>query len=453
MKGKLCCLVVFIVSAFSAQAQTLSIDKLMELKPLGIGTHRVNPIPGVLYLPMPFAEARFTDTAAAKYLKDASQIHSVHLIYTRFREVDSFNQPKLNKFRFQELKKLCPSVFEEKEIQWKVLEQREATTKENAAKCFHGFVVYMKNTPRKDVIEKELATVKKIIDSYKDSMTWIPEKIEWKVKKTKIETGYYLPRSYDKQRAGVRYNSSMLGFREKEYRIRRDSSIKKKTGGYFVRKGWFDTSVFKNIHEYTFLTARNWSKKMTVVTDVTGSMSPYTTQVMLWLKYRPEVLAGGRFVFFNDGDAIPDILKKIGSTGGIHFAVSSNYDSVYSVMEDAMRKGTGGDIPENNIEAILSALKQWPDTDTVLLVADNEAPVKDMTLLSKIKKPVSVMVCGAGEKVHRDYVDIAKITGGRLFVLNTELGNLQKLNSGSEVVIKGRKYEYKNGELLRKKQI
>jgi hypothetical protein len=63
------------------------------------------------------------------------------------------------------------------------------------------------------------------------------------------------------------------------------------------------------------------------------------------------------------------------------------------------------------------------------------------------------MVCGAGEKVHRDYVDIAKITGGRLFVLNTELGNLQKLNSCSEVVIKGRKYEYKNGELLRKKQI
>lgn len=190
---------------------------------------------------------------------------------------------------------------------------------------------------------------------------------------------------------------------------------------------------------------------MAVVTDVTGSMSSYATQVMLWLKYRPEVLAEGRFVFFNDGDAMPDMLKRIGSTGGIHFASTNLYDSVYNVMEETMRKGTGGDIPENNIEAVLATLNHWPDIDTVLLIADNDAPVKDMTLLGKIKKPVSVMVCGATEKIHRDYIDIAKNTGGKLFVLNTELSSLQKLNNGSEVVIKGRKFEYKDGSLVKKR--
>lgn len=442
---------LLMASAVSAFGQDAVIDKLMELKPVGIGTQRVNAVPGVWFLPMPFAEANFMDTTGMKKMLVADQIHSIHLVYTRYREVDSFNQPKLNYYRFKELKSISPELFKEKDIQWKVLEQREAKTKEDAAKCFHGFIVYLKNTPRKDVIEKELKTIRKIVDTYKDSLTWIPEKIEWKVKKTKIETGYYLPRSYEKQRAGVRYNSSLLGFREKEYRIRRDSTVKKKTGGFYVRKGWFDTSVFKNIHEYTFLTNRNWSKKMAVATDVTGSMSPYSTQVLLWLKYRPEVLSEGRFVFFNDGDATPDILKKVGSTGGIHFAASNQYDSVSAAMEDAMRKGTGGDIPENNLEAVLAAIKQWPDTDTVLMIADNEAPVKDMVLLSKIKKPVSVMVCGATEKVNRDYIDIAKNTGGRLFVLNTELSNLQKLNNGSEVIIKGRKFEYKNGEMIRKK--
>ena len=451
MKGWRSSLLVLMLLAASAQGQHTDIDRLMTLKPTGIGTQRINPIPGVWFFEMPFAEAIFKDTAGMKNMLIPEQIHSIHLVYTRFREVDSFNQPKLNYYRFKELKAICPDIFKEKEIQWKVLEQRDAKTKEDAAKCFHGFVVYLKNTPRKELIEKELKVVKKIIDTYKDSLTWIPEKIEWKVKKIKIETGYYLPRNEDKKRKGVRYSSSMLGFREKEYRIRRDSTIKKKTGGFYARKGWFDTSVFKNIHEYTFLSGRTWSKKMAVVTDVTGSMSLYTTQVMLWLKYRPEVLAEGRFVFFNDGDATPDMLKRLGSTGGIHFAGSNRYDSVYSVMEETMRKGTGGDIPENNLEAVLATLKNWPDTDTVLMIADNDAPVKDMSLLVKIKKPVSVMVCGASEKVHRDYIDIAKNTGGRLFVMNTELSNLQKMNSGSEIIIKGRKFEYKNGELVRKK--
>jgi hypothetical protein len=451
MQGRRCWLIWLFCAVFAVKAQTVSIDKLMELKPVGIGTQRVNLMPGVCYLPMPFSEAHFKDTFQLKFISDASEIHSIHLVYTRFREVDSFNQPKLNYYRFKELQSIYPAAFVQKDIQWKVLEQREAKTKEEAAKCFHGFIIYLKNLPRKDVIEKELTVVKKIIDTYKDTLTWIPEKIEWKVKKIKIETGFYMPRSYDKQRSGVRYSSSLLGFREKEYRIRRDSTIKKKTGGYYVRKGWFDTSVFKNIYEYNFLTNRNWSKKMAVVTDVTGSMAQYTTQVMLWLKFRPEVLAQGRFVFFNDGDAMPDLLKRIGSTGGIHFASSPNYDSVYAVMEETMRKGTGGDIPENDLESVLAALNKWPDTDTVLLVADNEAPVKDITLLAKIKKPISVMVCGVTEKIHRDYVDIVRLTGGRLFVLNTELAQLQKLNNGSEVIIKGRKFEYKNGELVRKK--
>jgi hypothetical protein len=432
-------------------AQKVSIDSLMKLKPIAIGTQKVIPYPGMIYLPMPFSSAEFKDVSQLSDIPSPDKIHSVALVYTRFREVDTFNQPKLNYYRFQNLKKLYPIVFEDTAIQWKVFEQRQATEKEDAMKCFHGFIILLKNEPPKILIEKEISMMKSVLDSYHDSLTWVPEKIEWKVKRIKEETGNYLPVNKNKRKQGIRYSSSFLGMREKEYKIRRDSTIRKKTGGYFARKGYFDTSVFKNVHEYNFLISRRWSPKMAVVADVTGSMSPYSTQVMLWLKNRPEVLQQGRFVFFNDGDAKPDMLKRIGSTGGIHFAASTHYDSVYMAMDRTMRAGTGGDIPENNIEAVLETLKHWPDTDTVLLIADNEAAVKDISLLKNVKKPVSVMLCGATDKIHKDYIEITKATGGRMFVLSTELAEMKKWQTGTEVLIRGKKFEYKNGELVRKR--
>jgi hypothetical protein len=441
--------VALLISAL--QAQKVSIDWLMTLKPVGIGTQKVIPYPGMIYLPMPFSSPVFKDVSQLNDIPSPDRIHSVALVYTRFREVDTFNQPKLNFYRFQNLKKVYPAVFEDTSIQWKIMEQRQATEKEDAMKCFHGFIILLKNEPPKILIEKELSMMKSVIDSYHDSLTWIPEKIDWKVKRVKVETGYYLPVNKKKRKQGMRYSSSFLGMREKEYRTRKDSTIRKKTGGYYAKKGFFDTTIFKDVDEYNFLISRRWSKKMAVVADVTGSMSPYSTQVMLWLKNRPEILKDGRFVFFNDGDAKPDMLKRIGSTGGIHFAASTHYDSVYMAMNRAMRAGTGGDIPENNIEAVLETLKHWPDTDTILLIADNEASVKDISLLKKVKKPVSVMLCGATEKIHKDYIEITRVTGGRLFVLSTELAEMKKWQTGTEVKIRGKKYEYKNGELVRKR--
>jgi hypothetical protein len=61
------------------------------------------------------------------------------------------------------------------------------------------------------------------------------------------------------------------------------------------------------------------------------------------------------------------------------------------------------------------------------------------------------MLCGATEKIHKDYIEIARVTGGRLFVLSTELAEMKKWQTGTEVKIRGKKYEYKNGELVRKR--
>jgi hypothetical protein len=442
---------LFLIIQSAANAQHVKPATLIKMPPTSIERQRTTPYPGVIYLPMPFSSAEWKDTSQLADISSPEQIYAIHLVYTRFREVDSFNQPKLNFKRYENLFALYPKAFSNEEIEWKAVEQQQAKRKEDASLLFHGFIIYLKTAPAKERMDKEMKMIRTIINSYSDTLVWIPEKIEWKVKRTKIETGYFLPANKKKRKEGVKYSSSFIGIREKEYRYKKDSTIKRKSGGYYLKKGSFDTLNFKNINEFRMLTRRKWSGKTAVITDVTGSMSPYATQVMLWLKYSPEILKQGRFVFFNDGDGKPDPLKRLGNTGGIHIAATDNYDSVFNVMENTMRKGTGGDIPENNLEAAIAALRRWPDTDTLLLIADNDAAVKDISLLNKINKPISVMVCGSGEVIHKDYIEIARTTGGRLFVMNTELDNLKKLPNGGIVYLAGKKYEFKNGSLVRKR--
>jgi hypothetical protein len=153
------------------------------------------------------------------------------------------------------------------------------------------------------------------------------------------------------------------------------------------------------------------------------------------------VLNQGRFVFFNDGDAKPDMIKRIGSTGGIHMANSTVYDSVYITMANAMRAGTGGDIPENNIEAAISASKKWSDIDTILMIADVEAPIKDLVLIKNLKKPVSILLCGnVNGNVPFDYFQLARETGGTIIQTDDEIRNLRKYKKGDVVEVGERSY-------------
>jgi len=227
--------------------------------------------------------------------------------------------------------------------------------------------------------------------------------------------------------------------------------VRKKTGGVYKKVFFFDTTLFKNTNEFKLLTKRKWSHQMAVVADVTGSMTPFSTQVLLWIKYNPEALQFGKFAFFNDGNNTPDAFKKIGNTGGIYFADSKNFDSVFNVMTRTMSLGLGGDLPENNLEAVKAALKRWPDTDTVLMIADNNAPVKDMLLLSGIGKPVSVLACGVTNRIHPDYIKIVTTTGGKLFVLDKEIQNLKGLKNGNRINIGSSVFEYQKGALFKVK--
>ena len=200
-----------------------------------------------------------------------------------------------------------------------------------------------------------------------------------------------------------------------------------------------DSSILK------ILDRTKW-EKATIVADVTGSMYKYTAQLLLWIKANPIGSLSKNFVFFNDGDNMPDKDKKLGNTGGIYSRSCNGYAEVESLMKTAMLKGGGGDYPENNIEALLKAEKDFPATEFQVMIADNWAAIKDKVLWQHLTKPVRIVVCGATEfNVNIDYLNLARKTNGSVHLMESDLYNLAGLKEGEILKVGKNSFVVKNG--------
>lgn len=91
-------------------------------------------------IPMDFATSGLIKKLDLHVL-EGKTIHHVDLVYTSYKESDSFDQEKLNKSRIARLKRVFPEV---KKIQptWSFVEQTGAETREDAQEYFHGFVIH-----------------------------------------------------------------------------------------------------------------------------------------------------------------------------------------------------------------------------------------------------------------------------------------------------------------------
>lgn len=194
-----------------------------------------------------------------------------------------------------------------------------------------------------------------------------------------------------------------------------------------------DSTVFK-------IFSRNSWKNINVTGDVTGSMYPYTGQLLLWLKLHSLDSLTKRFTFFNDGDNTPDNEKKLGNTGGIYSRQCNSFDEVKDLVKTTMMKGGGGDCPENNIEALLAAEKKFPEASSQVLIADNWANVKDISLAEQLTKPVRIVLCGVYDgNVNVEYLNLARKTKGSVHLMEQDLYDLSLLHEG-ELLRIGRKY-------------
>lgn len=160
-----------------------------------------------------------------------------------------------------------------------------------------------------------------------------------------------------------------------------------------------------------------------VVMDWTASMYPYSCELILQnLKFNQHYKIR-YFSFFNDGDDKKRHEKRIGNTGGIYFAPSDEMSWVLQTMNTAKTNGRGGDTPENDAEAIIKSIENYPDATNTILVADNKSPIRDSLLLSEIVKPIEVILCGIrydfyGKEIHilnPQYYKLAQMTQGALY--------------------------------------
>ena len=191
-----------------------------------------------------------------------------------------------------------------------------------------------------------------------------------------------------------------------------------------------------------------WKNKM-IVTDLTGSMSPYMDQVILWHALQLVQGEQNRYLFFNDGDRTPDAQKVIGKTGGLYYTEMAQLDSLLEKMSETAKGGFGGDSPENDIEALLAAVPSMQGMDELVLVADNFSDARDIELLSRLKVPVHIVLCGTSLGVNEQYLEIAYKTGGSVHTIEQDIEDLARLTDGATIGIGGHLYQVSRGKFIR----
>lgn len=191
---------------------------------------------------------------------------------------------------------------------------------------------------------------------------------------------------------------------------------------------------------------RNKWKKSLVVSDLTGSMSPYSGQLLLWYRLHQKEDAVKEFVFFNDGDNKPHKDKELGRAGGIYHTPAGDANKALEIAMLTMSRGHGGDSPENNIEAILAGISKCPDCENIVMIADNWADVRDIALLSQIRRPVKIIICGATSgSINTEYLQIARATKGSLHLLDKDIYDLNKIAEGQSLKIGKHIFKLQNG--------
>jgi len=177
-------------------------------------------------------------------------------------------------------------------------------------------------------------------------------------------------------------------------------------------------------------------------------MRPYVDQLKLWYELSYEEKDPMQLVMFNDGNGMADHEKVIGSTGGIYYCNYCTPLEVFTGIDEAMAAGGGGDGPENDLEAVLNAVKESKNFTDLVLIADNYSSVRDMKLLDQVKVPVKVVLCGVNYGAHEDYLTIAYNTGGSIHTIEEDIIEISKKVEGDVITIGQKQYELRNGAFV-----
>ncbi|MCP4441260.1 MAG: hypothetical protein GY810_20335 [Aureispira sp.] len=203
-------------------------------------------------------------------------------------------------------------------------------------------------------------------------------------------------------------------------------------------------------------------KNAVIVTDMTGSMSPYREQVLVWHALTMTKGHNNKYVFFTDeNDKGVCRSPNIGKAGGLYTfqGKMSNFESLIKVMRKSIEKTwPNSSTPENDLEAALTGQRIQSKADELVLIVDNFSPVRDIALLEQLKVPVHIIICGTSacsrwKIVNEQYLNIAYKTGGSVHSIEKDLFDLGKQQEGATLHFAGAEYVVYNGQIVLKKKI
>ncbi len=320
---------------------------------------------------------------------DKVTVRTIRLIYTDHPEGRSFKT--LNTNRISQLRKVLPKLFETDSIEWIIIKQTDCPSREIAEAWFHGFAFTVVPPPSPVVAENKIPSDTK----QRKPMDTIP------TKPLPNETNGELQLTAQQQH--IRNILRLIPKRDRKFLAIGADSVSFK--------------VFERNHE-------KWGNHIVTVSDWTASMYPYTTQVLRWHLSNQQNSKIKDFVFFNDGDKKRNNEKKKGKIGGIYSITSDSIPSIITMMKLVKARGDGGDLEENDIEALIWAQENHPEADEFALIADNKSEVRDMSLSGRLKKPVRIILGRLPDEdlvyLNLQYVDLAIKTDGSIHTFSRD---------------------------------
>ena len=443
-------LLVFIQTNANSQTQ-FDLEKLNDPKKYGeeiaklLQTQEVyeykDTISGTLFLKNGFRSSNFLNENQWLEMRDTVEVYRIDVIYSKY---------PLRKGTYQEIYPLLfnrlKNLFELDEdlnkasVSWNKILQTHCVNDAQVDQLQHGVLIWYR--PIREEVEQESPSVlmtneertagasqsttadfQKSVD-YINSSSFFSDSLKSELKgKTIDQQRSILVETLEKE-LKTKPNQDLTKV-EKIERKRYLKELNTIIGLYTA-----DSTVYK-----VFSRHPEW-KNVLVVNDWTGSMYGYGGQVIQWHILNREVSGIKQITLFNDGDMKPTSDKKIGSAGGIYIERADNIERLIHLFQLVMTKGGGGDGPENDIEAILATISDRDSISEIVLIGDNFACVRDISLADRIPFPVRVIVCGYKESygINPDLVYLAKVTNGGLYTIEEDLENLQvSYNSSGEI--------------------
>jgi hypothetical protein len=483
MNRLLLLLVMLLHATVRVDAQTAYIEGQMQNNTVTAARYsapRVDQTQMLIYVPCMFAQSQLNFWEWPKNINDYV-IEQVTLVYTKYRQSEDFNQQQLNRTRTQQLLNKCGAALKSPMIVWEQCIQTGANSPEEGRDYFHGFVLLVRKPMTREERKTELTYIDSLTKLYRPGsstttasgttsgssgktttttsggssssdirvMVGADGSIIRISKKTPEDSLRFIlrPSSPNATIINARYGdttrmSVVVTERFQNHTRMRYWKLEEHKGGPFIPvTTHYDSVVITS-------TQRNKFTNYIVVVDVTGSMSPFASQVLLRI---PNFINDSNcrgFVFFNDGDEKSGGRKEIGKTGGVYWTTARSYDSIARVMHTCMYNGTGGDTPENNLEAIITGLNKINPECEVVLIADNHASPRDLSLFKKIENPVHVVLCTGIKTTNPDYLFLARVTKGSLHNRDYDIYDLHLLKEGETIAIGPQKFIVKDNHFV-----